>query len=188
MVSKKREQILEAAETLFYEEGFHATGIDRVVSKAGVVRMTLYNHFASKDDLVLAVLDRRQRRFLDSLDAAVAGSPRGGAVRALVLAHAQWLARHNRHGCIFMQALGEYAAHSAEIAARAEAAKADLMDRLRAAVATDGFDPVEDVAQRVFLVLEGGYAAIATLGPDAAVRAARQTVDSLVSERGGQVQ
>ncbi len=187
MASKKRDQILEAAETLFYEEGFHATGIDRVVSEAGVVRMTLYNHFPSKDDLVTAVLDRRQERFLDSLDRAVADAPPGGAVRALAVAHAQWLVRYNRRGCIFMKALGEYAAHSTEIAARAAAAKTELMERLRAAATADGLGPAaEAVAERVFLVLEGGYAAIATLGPDDAVRATQRTVDTLVSERGGQ--
>ena len=58
MASLKRDTLLDTAERLFYAEGFHATGIDRVINEAGVARMTLYNHFASKEALIEAVLER----------------------------------------------------------------------------------------------------------------------------------
>ena len=59
-MSTKRDQLVETAERLFYREGFYATGIDRVIAEAGVARMTLYKHFRSKDELVLAVLALRR--------------------------------------------------------------------------------------------------------------------------------
>ena len=62
MASNKRDQLLNTAENLFYREGYHATGIDRILAESGVAKMTLYKHFKSKDELILAVLDARHER------------------------------------------------------------------------------------------------------------------------------
>ena len=56
MSGSARERLLEAASDLFYHEGIAATGIDRVIGRAGVAKASLYNNFASKDDLVAAYL------------------------------------------------------------------------------------------------------------------------------------
>ena len=58
--SAARERILETADRLFYEEGVRAVGIDRIIAEADVAKMTLYTHFHSKDDLILAVLKHRE--------------------------------------------------------------------------------------------------------------------------------
>ena len=62
-----RERILNAAYELFSRRGIRAVGTDEVIERAGVARATLYRHFAAKDDLVLAVLQRREE--LVSFDA-----------------------------------------------------------------------------------------------------------------------
>jgi AcrR family transcriptional regulator len=54
-----RERLLAAADELFYEEGIHTVGIDRVIERAGVAKASLYNVFGSKDELVKAYLGRR---------------------------------------------------------------------------------------------------------------------------------
>ena len=59
MPSDRREHLLDTALSLFRTGGFHATGIDKILAKAGVAKMTLYNHFRSKDELILAALRRR---------------------------------------------------------------------------------------------------------------------------------
>ena len=61
--SDARQRIVETAKRLFYAEGIRAVGIDRIIAEAGVAKMTLYNHFASKDDLILAVLQYREEEF-----------------------------------------------------------------------------------------------------------------------------
>ena len=61
--SDARQRLLEAAERLFYAEGVRAVGIDRIIAEAEVAKMSLYNHFASKDDLILAVLQYREEKF-----------------------------------------------------------------------------------------------------------------------------
>ena len=62
MASAKRDHLIDTALRLFGRDGYHAVGIDRVIAEAGVARMTLYNHFKSKDELILAVLHRRDER------------------------------------------------------------------------------------------------------------------------------
>src|SRR5580698_11114603 len=54
-----RERLLAAANELFYREGVHTVGIDRVIERAGVAKASLYNTFGSKDELVRAYLDGR---------------------------------------------------------------------------------------------------------------------------------
>ncbi|MCA9281267.1 MAG: helix-turn-helix transcriptional regulator [Phycisphaerales bacterium] len=54
--SETRERLLDAAAMLFYEHGFHAIGLDAILEEVGVTKTTFYNHFASKDELIVAVL------------------------------------------------------------------------------------------------------------------------------------
>ncbi|GHC35737.1 TetR/AcrR family transcriptional regulator [Aidingimonas halophila] len=181
MPASKRDQLLATAERLFYDQGFHATGIDRIVTAAGVVRMTLYNHFASKEALVMAVLKARHERFMASLDTAAAAASPGQATLALVEAHGHWLEQYSQHGCIMAQAMGEYAEHSAEIHALATAAKTDLLARLETAVARDGLDHHTRLARRLFLMLEGSNTAVAVLGAEVALADTRAAADALLS-------
>lgn len=60
--SPARDRILEAADHLFYDHGIHAVGVDRIITEAGVTRVTFYRHFASKDELVGAYLSQRSGR------------------------------------------------------------------------------------------------------------------------------
>src|SRR6476619_3753205 len=62
--SEARQRILETADRLFYQEGVRAVGIDRIIAEAEVAKMSLYNHFPSKDDLILAVLKHREESVL----------------------------------------------------------------------------------------------------------------------------
>src|ERR1700742_835024 len=55
-----RERLLSAADELFYDEGVHSVGIDRVIERAGVAKASLYSAFGSKDELVRAYLELRE--------------------------------------------------------------------------------------------------------------------------------
>jgi AcrR family transcriptional regulator len=176
----KRELIIETAERLFYTEGFHATGIDRVTAEAGVARMTLYNHFPSKYALVAEVLRTRHDRFLASLDAAVADAAPGVATRALVEAHCAWVAGDGRHGCIMVKAMGEFAAHSDEVHGLAAAAKDDLRVRIADALVRDGFAEAAALERRIFVILEGCNAAVPMLGAETALADTRAAINDLL--------
>jgi len=165
-MSSKRETVLDTAEHLFYEEGFHATGIDRVVSEAGVARMTLYNHFASKEGLVESVLERRYRRYLDDLRDAVATRGDDCAVAALVARHNEWLRTRSQNGCIVLKAIGEFERHRPAIADRGRELKRELLTLIGEALSIDGHGRNDGLAEGVLMILEGANALAPVLGSE----------------------
>jgi AcrR family transcriptional regulator len=103
-----RERLLDTAERLFYAEGVHTVGIDRVLAESGVARATLYKNFGNKEGLVGAYLDRRHERQVARVSAAL---ERGGTPRERVLAvfdsQTQLFARPDFRGCAFAAATAE---------------------------------------------------------------------------------
>src|SRR4051812_32457920 len=74
--SLKRDRLLATAWRLFYQEGYRAVGIDTLLAEAGVAKMTLYNHFVSKEELIVAVLEKRSLDLLATVDASIAKAGR----------------------------------------------------------------------------------------------------------------
>lgn len=82
----RRDQIIAAATQLFYEHGFHLTGIDDIGAAAGITGPGVYRHFAGKDEILIAVLDRIWMMLREGIDAAAAvSSPE--ALDLLVASH-----------------------------------------------------------------------------------------------------
>jgi AcrR family transcriptional regulator len=104
-----RERLLLAADELFYAEGVHTVGIDRVIERAGVAKATLYNAFGSKDELVRAYLIRRnlarQARLTEQL-AARYQEPRERLLGVFDLLGESYV-RPGFHGCAFANASAE---------------------------------------------------------------------------------
>jgi AcrR family transcriptional regulator len=87
-----RERVLATAYDLFSRYGTRAVGVDRIISESGVAKMTLYRNFASKDDLILAFLDRRE---VAPVGGRAAGHDAGRAA-AGDLRHVRRVVRHRR--------------------------------------------------------------------------------------------
>jgi len=170
MRPSKRDAVLNTAERLFYNEGFHATGIDRLASEAGVVRMTLYNHFASKEALIEAVLERRYARYMDDLRDAVANRGQSGAIPALAQRHCSWLHEQSPHGCIVVKAIGEFEKHNPDIAALGRRLKHKLLALIGEAVELDTGARDADMSEHILMILEGANALVPVLGPQEATR------------------
>ncbi len=183
MASAKRETLLATAEALFYAEGFHATGVDRVVSEAGVARMTLYNHFPSKEALIEAVLARRYARYLEDLRTAVDGAAPGEAVSALVEVHCRWLETTSEHGCMVIRAIGEFEGHHSPIVELGLQLKRELLEVIGNTLARDGFTDVSTGAERLLVVLEGANSLAPVLGSDVATRHLREIWPAVISGR-----
>lgn len=99
------------AERLFYAEGIHSVGVDRIVAEAEVAKMTLYNHFASKDDLILAVLQYREERVDDMFSKSIERHIRKGknSLEAFFAALKDWFRSPGFRGCSFINASVELA-------------------------------------------------------------------------------
>ncbi|KAF0093883.1 MAG: TetR family transcriptional regulator [Puniceicoccaceae bacterium 5H] len=183
----KRDHVLATAERLFYEEGFFGTGVDRVIAEAGVARMTLYKHFKSKDNLVLAVLDRRADAYWAQLEQAVSQARENGhsACRALVAAHGDWLLGEGRHGCLFLKALGEYAAQEPAVTQRVVAEKKRLCDRMEVLLTEEGHAHAPALAVQLMLLLEGATALVPVMEAKGVVTQLRAAASQLLEVRSG---
>jgi AcrR family transcriptional regulator len=103
--SKARQRLLETADRLFYRHGVRAVGIDTVIAEAGVAKMTLYTHFPSKDDLIVAVLRYREEQVLAFFTQAIdRHARRTDRLRAFFAALREWFGSPDFRGCAFQNA------------------------------------------------------------------------------------
>ncbi|MEW9501739.1 TetR/AcrR family transcriptional regulator [Jeotgalibacillus marinus] len=111
-MSKKKQDLLEHAEELFYKHGFHSIGLKQIVNEAGVAIMTLYNHFDSKEDLILQVLKRREEKYFSYLESSVSKPKCNSIALSLAQAHLNWIRMHETNGCMFLRAKEEFSSDS----------------------------------------------------------------------------
>ncbi|TCN40922.1 TetR family transcriptional regulator [Kribbella orskensis] len=178
------ERILTAASTLFYEQGIRAVGVDTIANAADVTKKTLYDRFGSKDNLIAAYLERRNRVWHVFLDEQLArlrpGTPEE-VILALFTALTEWMAE-SRRGCGFINASVELAApdHPAMpvIVAQKRWMRAEFVAQAKLA----GFDRVEELADRLLLLHEGALVSyrVAAMehAPEVAYRAAADLLAS----------
>ncbi|MHA7235469.1 TetR/AcrR family transcriptional regulator, partial [Burkholderia pseudomallei] len=167
--AQAQQHLLRAAEELFYQEGVRAVGVDAVVERAGVNKMSLYRQFASKDELVLAYLERMDACFFERFDTSVAKHP--GKPKAQLVQYfddlAQRASQPGYRGCPFVNVAAEFPDldHPAR---RAVAANKDrLMARLVALTEAAGAREPQALAGALALLIEGIYAASQTYRPGA---------------------
>ena len=109
--SEARQRILETADRLFYQHGIRAVGIDRIIAEAEVAKMSLYKHFASKDDLILAVLKHREESLLSFFSEAMERHEKRSKnrLKAFFSALKELFETDNFRGCAFQNATIELA-------------------------------------------------------------------------------
>lgn len=174
MTSDARERVLATASALFYERGINQVGIDLVIATSGVAKMTLYRHFASKEALVLAFLDRINAQWMTWLRARVSSPAIPAADRPLALFDAlgAWFETPTFRGCPFVSTAAEFRdpAHPAHQAAWRF--KAELRDYLRELVDNAGYHNAESLADQLLLLADGATVRAAMEGrPDSATSA-----------------
>jgi AcrR family transcriptional regulator len=106
-----RERILDTAYDLFSRHGIRAVGVDRIIATSGVAKMSLYRHFRSKDTLVLAFLQEREKRWtMEWLHAEATGRAEDGAGRMLAIFDVfdEWFRQPEFEGCSFINVLLEF--------------------------------------------------------------------------------
>lgn len=179
-----RERILHAAYELFSRRGIRAVGVDAIVARSGVARMTLYRNFASKDDLVLAFLERREKLWTkDWLQAEVerrASAP-GERLLAIFDVFDDWFRRKDYEGCSFINVLLEIAQPVSPL----NRASVSYLARIRALLerlATEaGVADPEGFARKWHILMKGSIVAAAE-GDREAARRAREIGALLLTE------
>ena len=111
MSESTRDRLIHAAYELFCQYGFHGVGLDHIIKKAGVSKGTFYNHFDSKDALMLAVLQWRDASWPAKLKAVLrkhAGDHPRSQLRAFINVLDEIWGTDRCHGCLFLRAAAEF--------------------------------------------------------------------------------
>ncbi|MFE2727325.1 TetR/AcrR family transcriptional regulator [Kitasatospora sp. NPDC059327] len=153
MATHARDRLLQTAEELFYAEGIHAVGVDRLLAVSGVGRASFYRHFTGKDALVAAVLTRRDASWRAWLEDAV--DAHGGGPLAVFDALAQGATDVNFHGCAFINAMAEISDPASEVYRLAEAHKRAVTAFLDGLLEAAGHSRHAELAPQFALLMDG---------------------------------
>ncbi|GAA0595562.1 TetR/AcrR family transcriptional regulator [Kribbella sandramycini] len=179
--SAARTRLLDTATQVFYAEGLHAVGIDRIVAEAQVTRATLYRHFPSKDDLVVAYLESVSQLERGQVGAAVGtGRAPADTIRLIAESIAQGLSSPVFRGCAFLNAAAEYPnpehpVHQAVLTHRHwfETTITNLFTQLGAPTST---------ARQFILLRDGAMAAGCLTNPTTVGQTLLEAVDALLAK------
>ncbi len=174
-----RERLLAAADELFYREGVHTVGIDRVIERAGVAKATLYSTFGSKEELIAAYLETRHDAMRERLRRAI---ERRRSPRARLLApfdvQEQLAADESYRGCAFANATAE--THGARADAAVAAYREWLRDTFAELAAAAGARDPKGLARQLHLLWDGAGQSARMDHDPAAARAARAAASALL--------
>lgn len=181
-----RERLLKAAAELFYRDGVGATGIDTITAHAGVAKMSLYNNFSSKSELVKAYLDARLEEWheLYRQRLASAASPRERllAVFDSYVDHAELAYGWGFRGCGLLNAAAELSIADpgrATVALQKEEVE-QLFRQYLSEMKPDGGAAIDETAEHLSFVLEGAMARAGLDGHDGRLKAARRIAISVM--------
>jgi AcrR family transcriptional regulator len=180
-----RERILRTAYDLFCREGLHAVGVDRIVAEAGVAKMSLYRHFHSKDELVLAVLQRRKQLWTDWLMQEVerrASTPQARLLAIFDVLH-DWFRRKDYEGCLFANSLLETHDRRSPVGAACVTQLATVRAFVRGLTEETGITDPDGFARQWQILMLGSIVAAATGDTQAAKRAQRIATHLLHEQR-----
>ncbi len=153
-----RDRIMAAASELFYSEGVHSVGIDRIIAESGVAKMSLYNHFKSKDALIAAWLEEQHHGWREWFQGAIARHAEASGespLLALFDALHEWHEKPNFRGCAFINSAVELvdADHPGyQITLAHQQAVADYIHGL---VQDANLPNPEDLAQQLMILMQG---------------------------------
>jgi AcrR family transcriptional regulator len=175
-----RVQLVDTALDLFDRHGFHAVGIDKILSAAGLAKMTLYHHFASKEALIVEALVKRDATFREKFAAALEGAAPGRAeLLAMFDAIEAWTREPSFRGSLFDKAAAEYGEKDHPVKKAVLAHKAWLFGEVRRAAAASGAADAVKLAAELFLLIEGAVLAAAVTGDRTAARRAKAAAETL---------
>lgn len=182
MRPSKKEPLVETAADLFEKNGYHATGIDKILEASGVAKMTLYNHFKSKEDLIVAALELRDERFKtwfkDRVE-ALADNPRDRLI-AMFDVLEEWFESDGFVGCMFLAAAGEYGDREHPIHQMAARHKRAIYDYTVSLAKEAGALDARSLAQQLLVLQEGATAVAHVLDAPIAARQAKRAARTII--------
>jgi AcrR family transcriptional regulator len=180
-----KEKLFQTAARLFYQHGYRAIGVDTIASEAGIGKMTLYRHYPSKDDLILAFLQESNKEFWEYFDQSTKDATTArGKLLAFFEALEGYTTSPNCYGCPFINLATEYP----EVGYRGHQValehKQSVRARFNQLAGEAGASRPEALADTLLLLMDGAYMAARMFGASPAnpasgvAEAARRAIDS----------
>lgn len=155
-VAPARERILAAATTLFYEQGLRAVSADRIIAEVGITKVTFYRHFSSKEDLIVAYLDRQAETERERFGAVRA---QVGAPEEVLRVIAETIGEHSClpefRGCAFINAGAEYPDPASPVRQRVSAHREWFLGWLEELLSEWGIEQPAIAARQLMLLRDG---------------------------------
>ena len=161
-----KERLTETTARLFKRQGYRATGVDAIALESGVGKMTLYRHFETKDDLIVAFLRQSDQEFWAYFEQSVKGTPRArGKLLAFFEALQGYVTSPGCDGCPFINVASEYpeAGYSGHQVALAH--KLAVHARFSSLAKEAGARRPGALADSLMLLMDGAYSAARIYGP-----------------------
>ncbi|WP_428949888.1 TetR/AcrR family transcriptional regulator [Streptomyces sp. cg35] len=161
--SEARSRLLDTATRIFYAEGIHSVGVDRIIAEAQVTRATLYRHFKGKEELILAYLQQADHGIRAQVAATqVEGRSAADTVRAVSRAITEGIQYSGFRGCAFLNAVAEYPDPAHPVHQAVLAHRQWFLETVTQLLAQAGCEPA-DAAGRHFVMLRDGAMAAGCL-------------------------
>ena len=178
----RRDHIIDVAIDLFCEHGFHATGVDTIMRAAKVSKKTLYNHFRSKDELILAALQLYDGRFRNDFMKeveALADTPEDRLL-AVFDAAERWFDSDRFFGCMFVNVVGEYSDPNSPMRAVSLNFKQMIRRYLFELCDKAGAKNADTLADEMALLFEGAIVTAQVAGSAVGARTAKGVAQQLL--------
>lgn len=155
--NSKQNSIVETAFRLFKANGFYATGVDLIMREAAVSKRTLYKYFPTKNELIVAVLQYYRTTYQQHMDALLESNAEsaGAKIRAIFADAETWFGDVNFHGCLAVNAMGEFAGKDRAIESACRQFKQWEMGVLTELCQAIGARKADQLAYKLFVLLEG---------------------------------
>lgn len=177
-MSSTRQKLIDTAFELFGRNGFHAIGLDRIIDEVGVSKQTFYNHFESKDELILEVLKHRHRvdnEMMDGLTTELAGRDPRARLEAIFDVLDAWMNKPEWRGCIFMHAAAEFPSSTDPAHQMAATHTHQIVENLQYLATLAGASDPKALASELAVLVEGVVSYRHVTGDPSAIRFAKQT-------------
>jgi AcrR family transcriptional regulator len=179
--SVNHQRLIDAASALFFRDGINATGIAAVAEFAGVSKMTLYAHFASKDELIVAFLDKRNERWEAAVEQTLAANEAPAEqLLGLFDLHRQWLREGGLRGCPYVNSAAEFPDRSHPVRLAVDRHKQGVKQHLLDLAERAGLTHPQTLVRRLFLLLEGAFLTGALENDDSVFLVARELAAELI--------
>lgn len=184
-MSTTRQRLIDTAFELFGRSGFHAVGLDRILDEVGVSKQTFYNHFESKDDLILAVLKHRhevQVEMVDNLLTQMAGHDPRARLEAIFDVLEAWMNDPDWRGCIFMSAASEFPVRTEPAHQMAAEHTRVLLENLQYMATLAGAKDPRALAEQLNILIDGAITYRHVTGDHRAIEIAKKLAQPLFAE------